>query len=222
MSKVIFITGTDTGVGKTFFSTILIKALSAAGNQVGVMKPVESGCGTELCPTDAVALKNASKSSLEIEKICPYRFKEALSPLAASKIDNVEIDIDKILKNFEEIKNENDFTVIEGAGGLSVPLTKDKTMADLALLTGAEVIIVSANRLGTINHTLLTLKYAESKGLKVTGVVLNNITNAGDESSPHNLWELKQLKVPIIKELPHLEGGELNNYSLESILEVLT
>ncbi len=217
MSKTYFITGTDTGIGKTYVTCALVTAFKAMGNKVGVMKPMESGCltsGAELIPTDALALKNISETTTDLDIINPYRFKDTVSSNVAARAEGVEIDFKVIKKNLDTITSDHDITFIEGAGGLLAPICtgkdgKIKTVIDLITYLSLPVIIVAANKLGTINHTMLTLKCAQSAGLTVKGIILNNPTAEGDSSTSTNKEELIKLGAPIIEELPYLTEGEL-------------
>src|SRR5574337_462228 len=135
MSRSYFITGTDTNVGKTFIASLLAKLLKDKGMDVGVMKPVETGCGIvdgSLAPQDALALKAASGSTDPLDTINPYRFSEPVAPDIASEISGVTIDFNRIKDCYKQIAGAHGVTLVEGAGGLLAPLTPDKTMADLA------------------------------------------------------------------------------------------
>ena len=202
----IFITGTDTGVGKTLVSCSLAALLRDLGYRVGVMKPVETGCSQrngELFPEDAVRLRQASGCDEPMEKICPYRFAEPLAPSIAAERTGDRIDIDHLLKVYEEISSEHDVTLIEGAGGLMVPLLPSFTYADFARSAKLPLIVVAANRLGAINHLMLTLEHALCKELKVIGYVLNCPTDQISLASETNREVLANLTgVPCLAELP--------------------
>ena len=215
MGKGIFITGTDTGVGKTFFACGLAAYLRELGYRVGVMKPAETGCeekdGT-LVPQDAVRLKNVSGSTEPIEKICPYRLREALAPSIAAERAGVKIDIDHLLSVYGEIGARHDITLVEGAGGLMVPLLPSYTSADLACVMKLPVIVVAANKLGVINHLLLTLEHASCKGLRILGYALNRTSSEASLAAESNREVLAGLTgVPCLGELPFVEAGENQN-----------
>ena len=219
MKPSFFITGTDTGVGKTAAACILARSFRAAGYRVGVMKPVETGCADKdgkLIPQDALRLKEASGSTAALETINPYRFTLPLSPHTASEHFGATIEFDNIKSCFDELIKENDVMLVEGAGGLLVPVSEGRTMADLAIYLGMPLIVVSANRLGTINHTLLTVHCALSKGLKVAGVILNNTTpKDGDISREYNRADIERLSpVPVLFEIPFLKK-EVAPFQLE-------
>src|SRR5712692_298213 len=178
MGTGIFITGTVTGVGKMLVACGLAALLKESGYLVGVMKPAETGCQErdgELVPEDAVRLKEASACEEPLEKICPYRLKDPLAPSVAAERSGVAIDIDLLQKLYNDISSAHDITIVEGAGGLLVPLLPHYTYADLAKLLKLPVLVVAANRLGAINHLLLTLEHATCRGLRVLGYVLNHL-----------------------------------------------
>lgn len=209
MGSGIFITGTDTGVGKTLVAASLAVYLRERGYRVGVMKPAETGCpesnGT-LIPQDAVQLKDAADCAEPIEKICPYRFAEALAPSIAAERSDRKIDVDHLLRTYGEINARYDVTLVEGAGGLMVPLLASYTYADFARVLKLPVLVVAANRLGVINHVLLTLEHASCKGLKVLGYVLNRISNDYSLAAETNREALFGLTgAPCLGELPFIE-----------------
>lgn len=213
MKRSFFITGTDTGVGKTEMACLLARAFRAAGLKPGVMKPIETGCPEKdgrLAPTDAVRLKETSGTDADLELINPYRFAPPLAPLTASELSGVTIELERIKSCFKELLNTHDVMLVEGAGGLLAPIAQGKYMADLALDLGLHTIIVSANRLGTINHTLLTLRCAKSMGIKVTCIILNNPEPPGDDlSRAHNSAVIERLSsAPILFEAPFTSKKE--------------
>ncbi|HWH80262.1 MAG TPA: dethiobiotin synthase, partial [Candidatus Binatus sp.] len=151
MGQGIFITGTDTGVGKTFLTCALASLLRDNGFQVGVMKPAETGCEVRdgaLWPQDAWQLKQAAGCAEAIETICPYRLAEPLAPSIAAERAGVKIDIDHLLDTYAAINSKHDVTLVEGAGGLLVPLVPSFTFADFARVAKLPMIVVAANRLG--------------------------------------------------------------------------
>jgi dethiobiotin synthetase len=212
MKKAYFITGTDTGVGKTLITGGIAGALVERGLKVGVMKPVETGCyeqNGDLFPADAMFLKEEVEPEVPLDIVNPYRFKEPLAPSVAARIEEVEIDLRKIKKCFLELSRGKDVVLVEGAGGLLVPLNHKKTSADLIKLLKLKLVVVAASRLGVLNHTLLTVRHAEELGIKVAGVIMNHPEPSADLSINYNMEELKRLGVPIIGELPYLMEGEL-------------
>lgn len=210
MGKGLFITGTDTEVGKTFVAASLAASLRERGYRVGIMKPAETGCPEKdgsLIPQDALRLKEASGSAAPIEKICPYRFAEPLAPSIAAERAGRKIDVDLLLATYGEIAAEHDITLVEGAGGLMVPLLPSYSYADFARLLKLPLLVVAANRLGVINHLLLTLEHAACEGLTVFGYVLNRVTVEASLAADTNREVLfAATAVPCLGELPFHES----------------
>lgn len=178
-----FVTGTDTGVGKTTVSRALLAAATARGLRTRCFKPVESGCSRGpdgvLVPGDAVSLWEATDRGQSRESACLYRFEEPVAPGVAAARLGMSIDLGAIARAFAFIRADGpDFLLVEGAGGLLVPLGGGKSIADLAVLLGLPLLIVARPGLGTINHTLLTVEAARARGLLVDGVIFS--CGAGD------------------------------------------
>ncbi len=219
MSRSYFITATDTGAGKTFVASSIARALRLKGVDVGVMKPVESGCAVidgSLVPEDAVALKAASASADTIEEICPYRLSQPLSPHLAARLSGVKIDFEVIKSGYRELSARHELMLVEGAGGLLAPLTDDKTVADLVIALGLPVIIAATSRLGVINHTLLTVEAARNRGIEVRAIILNGNSEAVDGSMKYNSKEIERITGLRVfdfprakKEAPDLTAGGL-------------
>ena len=175
----LFITGTDTEVGKTFVASLIVKQLSAAGHRVGVYKPVASDCvsdGRELVSEDAVHLWQAAGRPLSLEAVCPQRFEAPLAPhLSAAKSGHV-LDASLLRTGIEVWADQCDVIIVEGAGGLMSPIGDDEFIADLAMDFGYPTVIVTPNVIGAINQTLQTLITASCfrDGIPVAGVVLND------------------------------------------------
>ncbi|GBD96846.1 MAG TPA: dethiobiotin synthase [Nitrospirae bacterium] len=176
MNKGIFITGTDTGTGKTFVAKGLIKAMREKGLNVCPMKPVETGCrikNGELIPEDTVKLIKASGVTEPIDLINPYRLNHPLAPSVAAEIEGVKISRKKIFSAYKKLSKKYDLMIVEGAGGIMAPVYKKYLFLDLAKDLNLPVVIVSRPGLGTINHSLLTIEAARNKGLNVLGVIIN-------------------------------------------------
>ena len=208
--KAIFITGTDTGIGKTAISASLAAFLSLKKElNVGVMKPFESGLpktGGDGPARDAKSLKKASGTSDTLDEISPYTFEAPLAPEAAAKLENIVIDIDAVNKTFQRLRERHDVLVVEGAGGVLVPISEGFFFCDLIKAWDIPVIIVSRLGLGTINHTLLTNVFLQSMGISVLGVILNDTEGVKDVATETNPEMLRQyLNVPILGIFPHLE-----------------
>ena len=185
----LFVTGTDTGVGKTVVSACLAAALRSLGMRVGVMKPAESGCQRHngvLLAQDAQLLREMSDCSAPLSDVNPYALEASLAPALAAEIEQVDIDLDHIQACFERIAAAHDVTIVEGAGGLLTPLWKQQTMRDLARDLRLPIIVVTRNILGAINHAALTAEAARNGGLTVLGTVLNNPVDDLDSAAKTN------------------------------------
>ena len=169
-----FITGTDTGVGKTIVACALALALKQRGLRVGVMKPVETGWHADpLYVADGDRLRSAIDTSLPPEVVGPYRLPPTLAPLAAARQTGVTIDMSRICEAFAQIAGSHQVTVVEGVGGALVPLTDTIQVADLMAALGLPVVVVGSTRLGGVNHALLTLEALERRRLTVLALFLN-------------------------------------------------
>lgn len=174
----LFIAGTDTGVGKSRIGAALARLLTQRGWIVRPRKPVESGCRRvfgRLIAEDARLLQAAAGSSESLERICPYPFEPALSPERAAALDNVSLSLERLREACLEGVEESDFLLVEGAGGFYSPLAPGVLNADLAAALPLPVLLVAADRLGTINHTLLAVEAIERRSLALEAVVLNQI-----------------------------------------------
>ncbi|MEQ9617968.1 MAG: dethiobiotin synthase [Deltaproteobacteria bacterium] len=169
----IFITGTDTGVGKTVITAALAWTLKRAGRDVAALKPVQTGT-EQSGPTDIDFVQNVLGTKYGIDDVCPYRFPKPLAPLVASEIAGEKIDTRKIRKACDRLESVHDIVLVEGAGGLLVPILEDYLMSDLASDLDLPLLIVVRPGLGTLNHTLLTVESARARGLEVLGIVINN------------------------------------------------
>jgi len=202
----VLVTGTDTGVGKTFVACALAHALRAAGRSVAVLKPVETGV-TDL-PEDAVALREAAADPAPLDEICPYRLRAPLAPSVAARLEHATIDLARLEALVRRRLDAADVLIVEGAGGLLVPIADSVTYADLAARLRLPVLIVAANRLGTVNHCALTARVARDMGLDVLGIVLSQPAARQDESAATNADTIAALTgVPILGALPHLDGS---------------
>jgi len=191
----IFVTGTDTGVGKTVAAATLARLLRLNGVNVGVMKPVTSGCRNdqgELISEDAELLCEAAGVQYGADS-APYCLREPLAPAEAAKIDGVRIDFARIREAFDRLSAIHDYVIVEGAGGLMVPLSGGLLIADLVRELGLPLLVVARPGLGTINHTVLTCFAAQQMGLTVAGVIVNGMPEQPDlaeKSAPHQIGSL--------------------------------
>jgi dethiobiotin synthetase len=204
----LFITGTDTNVGKTYVGVLIARALKAAGHRLGVYKPVASGCRREghlLISDDALLLWHAAGEPGELDRVCPQCFQAPLAPHLSARAEGKEIDRKLLRDGLDYWLACSDFVLVEGAGGLLSPLGENDYVADLARNFGLPLLIVARNALGTINHTLLTLHAAKTlcEGLKIAGIILNHPTPPGnDPSTTSNRQELaSRSTVPVLDEV---------------------
>jgi len=181
----LFVTGTDTGVGKTHVACGIVRALVRRGIDVGVMKPVETGVAGGVGP-DTAALLAASGSDDPPERVCPYAFPLAASPLAAARAAGKDIRIGAIEAAFAALAERHAFVVAEGAGGWAVPVAKGLDVGGIAAALAFPVLIVSRRALGTVNHTRLTVDAVRAAGLAVAGIVLNGPVDPSDPSAVDN------------------------------------
>lgn len=193
----LMITGTDTGVGKTFVACGLAAALVRRGLRVAPFKPVETGCeyatNLGLVPADALLLKQASGCAARIETICPYRFRLPLAPWVAAQQLGEEIDPSFLARQYQQLAAEHELVIVETAGGILVPLGEGFHFGDLARLLNLPVLVVAASKLGAINHTLLTLEYLRAAGLTILGVVLNQTAEDSSPAARSNEQALRKL-----------------------------
>jgi dethiobiotin synthetase len=207
----LFITGTDTGVGKTHVGSIIARRLRDAELRVGVYKPVLSGYSQDIarvvagtihdCQDDDVLLWQAAGSPHDLVHVCPQRFQAPLAPHLAARVEGREVDSQLLRSGVDYWRARSDFVLVEGAGGLMSPLSENRYNADLAYDLEYPLIIVSPNRLGVMNQTLQALVTAANfrGGLKVAAVVLNDLP-LPDASRATNFNELQQrCSVPVVK-----------------------
>jgi len=265
MPRGFFITGTDTGVGKTVITAALIKAIGLLGLKACGMKPIETGCQrvqssefgvtdkfinnddiskllichagldpassfsldsrfrgndnecgfidkpfdkrTELLPADGMFLKEMAGMDDSIDLVTPIRFESPLAPLTASEIEGTSVDFEKIQKSYTALLKNYDVIILEGIGGLLVPIKRDYFVLDLARDFGLPIIVVSRPGLGTLNHTLLTVNYAIKEGLDVAGIIINYSKppegTLAEETNPEIIKQISP--VPIIGIFPYLK-----------------
>ncbi len=211
MVKGFFITGADTGVGKTIIAGAMIKVLCFLGLKTAGMKPVESGCAREgkaLIPSDGMFLKQMADMQEPVTQITPCCFENPLAPLPASELEKKSISVTVIKKAYYSLIKYYDAVIVEGVGGLMVPLRENYFTADLAKQMGLPLIVVARPGLGTINHTMLTVNYALKEGLKVAGIIINYShppeTSLAEKTNPQLLKQI--CPVPLIGIFPYLKN----------------
>lgn len=223
--KGIFVTGTDTGVGKTVVAGALAAVLKAKGTDVGVMKPVQSGGIREngrLISEDARFLMAAANVDDDPALVNPYCVEPPLSPNVAARISGVEFDIDVIIRAFQKLTDRHELVIVEGAGGLLVPIRDDFLIADLILALDLPIIVVARPNLGTINHSLLTLRHARDLGIRPIGTIINayreDTAGIAEETSPAIIQRLSG--VPVLGILPFLLSVDVSTARLGDLAEV--
>lgn len=188
----IFITGTDTGVGKTYIACAVARALRTSGVDVGVMKPVATGDRN-----DVRALMKAAGIAEDLDRVNPVFLKRPLAALAAARLENRTVDVGAVRENFRALRRAYEFMIVEGAGGLMVPVTERHSMLDLIADFALPVAVVARPGLGTVNHTVLTVDRLVRRGLTVAGIVLSGFRNRtlAEKTNPGLLREMTGLPV---------------------------
>jgi dethiobiotin synthetase len=208
MTRGWFVTGTDTGVGKTVVACGLARALRRRGLDVGVMKPVETGVGPE-GPADGRALREAAGVGDALAEIVPERFALPAAPTVAAAREGRRVDLAAVDAAFAALAARHALLVVEGAGGLLAPAAPGLAMADLAARLGLPLVVVARAALGTINHTRLTLEAARARGLAVAGVVVSCAGGPLSAADALNLAALlEELGPLLLGQVPPLAPGE--------------
>jgi dethiobiotin synthetase len=199
----LFLTGTDTNVGKSYIAALLVRALRAAGRDCVGLKPI--CCGER---DDASLLHAAADGAITLNEVNPVWLRTPAAPYTASLIENRAIDLALIRESFTRARGAHDCLIVEGAGGWLVPIARDYFVADLAGEFGLPVAVVVANRLGALNHALLTVAAVRARGLECAGLILNHPTPEEDIATTTNRGVLEELAgVPILFDIAHGQRG---------------
>jgi dethiobiotin synthetase len=211
------ITGTDTAVGKTYLSTVLLALMRRRGLNVAAMKPVETGVKADDPASDAMRLRDAAGSTDPIELVRPVLLSEPLAPWVARLRSGGSVDLNALDTAFATLQEGRDAILVEGAGGLLVPITRDMAYDGLFVQWGLDLIVVAGNRLGAINHTLLTVRAAHDAGLRVRGVVLNALgPEPGGIAERTNLEALSELLEPVpVLPFPWIRKDRTLDYAVD-------
>jgi dethiobiotin synthetase len=188
----LFVTATDTAVGKTEVACALLRDARRRGLDAVGMKPAQSGLVPGE-PSDAERLRDAADAVEPLEAICPYGFAPPLAPAVAARLAGLAISFGRIVDAARALGARHAAVLVEGAGGVLAPLTLEETYADLAVALGLPVLVIARAGLGTVNHTALTLEALRRRDLAIAGVVLNRTGAWDDPSVPHNAAEIARL-----------------------------
>lgn len=205
----LFITATDTDIGKTVITGVIAAALKVRGQQVGVMKPLASGgiltAEGKLVAEDATFLMQAiGLGESEREAVNPLCLAPALTPAVAAKVSDVQVDMPAIIQAYHTLQKKYDPLLVEGVGGITAPLWEDYLLVDFMVELGLPVIIITRPNLGTINHTVLTVEYARGRGLQVAGIIFNgwNEEKVGILEQSNEEYISRLTGVPILGKFP--------------------
>jgi dethiobiotin synthetase len=224
--KPLFITATDTDIGKTYVCAGLAHSLKKLDIDVGIMKPFACGVKqkTGFSSNDLTMLSNASMVNDAEELLNPFFFPIPASPYTAAKNLGVKIDIDYLMKCFRKLDKIHDVMLVEGIGGIMTPILKDYAIIDLIKDLDANTIIVTSSKIGTINHTILTCNMCKNMKIPVKGLIINNFDSTGYPVSDleRDLSALTDL--PVLCSLPHMQKFNLNDYAkmIENKMDLLS
>lgn len=209
----LFITATDTGVGKTTVAAGIASALAGMGRDVGVMKPFATGCrpkGGKLRSDDAELLAAAAGSRDPYELINPSAYRQPLAPYSAARVEGRKVDLSAVKRAYRELRRRHDFLIVEGIGGIAVPIAKGYVVADFVREMKLPAIIVARPSLGTLNHTLLTVEAAQRRKIDLLGIVINNAEGVRNDSAVRtNTRYWKEISsVPLLAIIPLIKGTQ--------------
>jgi dethiobiotin synthetase len=218
VGNAIFLAGTDTDAGKTVAALSLCHALCEKGLKVGVFKPAETGCAPHT-PPDALALIEASGCKAPLDTVCPYRLPEPMASAIAAKRAGVQINLDKLARALSELTATHDIVVCEGAGGLLVPFADGLLTADWLEQMKLPVVLVGRLELGTINHTLLSARYLQAKGIEFIGTVLSATKAPEGAAAATNEEVLSSYpEVKLLGVLPFAPSPTMPDTAVEAVL----
>ena len=206
MNERLFITGTDTGIGKTYVTALLLAELRQRGVRAAAFKPIACGAGGR---NDAEMYASIMNHELPVHVLNPVYLRHPLAPSVAAKLERKRVDLQKILRVYRQLTSTYSVVLVEGAGGLLVPIRENYFVADLAQTMRLPLLIVARLGLGTINHSLLTVQLARTRGLKIAGIVLNDMVG-GKRRLPEttNIEVVPALcRVPLCGIVPHGKNG---------------
>jgi dethiobiotin synthetase len=216
--KGIFITGTDTEIGKTTIATSLASLSRNNGCDVGVMKPFATGeraYSTKYKSKDSALLAKAAQVNDPDEEINPFFYSVPTAPFTASKIQSEkEPSVEDALRIYRKLAAKHDFMIVEGIGGIMVPLTKKQYVADFAKLLGLPIVIIAGSKLGTINHTLLTVKVCRDFGLNMLGIIINGMPQGASSLKRQTIETIRELSnIRILSIIPFVKKSSIKHVS---------
>lgn len=221
----LFITGTDTGVGKTVVTAAILAWLRHQGFSAGVMKPIETGVNCECSSpanSDALFLMECGGIEDDLAEVCPIRMKPAASPFQAALIENRTLQPESILSAYRSLAEKYDWMLVEGVGGTRVPITRDYGVVDLIRDLYLPTVVVARYQLGTLNHTLMTLDTLKQNGIPLRGVVFNQTSleapDVIEQDQPRLIEELSEAK--ILGKFPHINNLNTQSFSPEKLKEL--
>lgn len=216
MTTGLFITGTDTEIGKTWVSVGLIAAFQTQGHRVVGMKPVAAGCEVTsqgLRNEDALALQQAGSVPIAYEAMNPYAFEPPISPHAAARKAGVSIDLDRIVASYDSLTAEAGKVIVEGVGGWYAPLGEAHTVSDMARRLGLPVVLVVGLRLGCLNHALLSARAIQNDGLKLAGWVANELSPDMEAAAENVRYLRSHIDAPLLGVVPYLASCDSERIS---------
>jgi len=218
----LFITGTDTGVGKTVVTAAILAHLQHQGQKTGVMKPIETGVDSECSSaanSDALFLMEVGNIKDSLAEVCPIRLKPAASPYQAALIENRSLQPETILSAYRTLSEKYEWMLVEGIGGVRVPITRDYGVMHLIRDLNLPVVVVARTQLGTLNHTLMTLETLQQKGIPVRGIVFNQTgpeaPDAIEQDQPRLVEELSG--TPVLGTFPYIDTLNARSFSPEKL-----
>ncbi len=229
-SKGLFITGTDTGVGKTLIAGAIAKILQQAGKKVGVFKPIATGCRHQregFVSGDAEFLAYCADSEFSLDKINPATFGTPAAPFACEQLENKKVDLEKIIAAYNYICSETDCIIVEGIGGIRVPITDGLDVLTIAKAIGLPVVIVARPNLGTINHTLLTIDAIRSANLPLAGIIISGYDESkadyAERTGPAVIAEVGRTQILTVVPYDYqtnIEKGIIGDIVLDSLSDI--
>jgi dethiobiotin synthetase len=225
----LFVTGTDTGVGKTLIAGAIAKILTDKGLKVGVFKPIATGCKRSwegLISDDTEFLSYCANSNLSLSTITPVGYPTPAAPIISAAYDTPAIDFERIAAAYRDICQNSDIVIVEGIGGVRVPLTEEFDLLDLAVEFAMPIVIVARPNLGTINHTLMTIDCVRAAELKIAGIVINGYkateSTIAEDTAPEVIAKCSGVNILSIvpfDEIANIKEPNLGEFIVESLMD---